>query len=370
MPNAQLAPARRRLGLGDDPAVEITQRLNGVVPPSTLASLVQTYTSLDSLQQSAVLNAGESFLAGNPVNGFTALAPILAGALAPTGIGAAAIAVVAAAIPIVSAIFSALGIDNSPQSCAWKIGNVCFNGSRPAAPVDPNTGQPDPHWSKFSYFVQDTDANQAFPFYYNSIACELPRIDAALQQNLDPSTRNIYLFLKTYYEAWNASAERAINGHPSPSPLDLLTATAKAWNESHGADSSMLFVQHDIPTSYYSSAFGATQGTTQTCFIDPTQAIIDQDAVTYVSLVLNGSLGGVEMPSLKINTGPTPIKLRLGGKGKPAAASSTFGNVAVGTLAAAATTAAGLAIYARATRQPYKSVLKGTWSSAKGLVRR
>lgn len=317
---------------GADVAI-IETALIGKVSTDQLREAVTSYTGLSNAQESAVLGAASSLAQGHAPS-LASLSPIVAGGIAAIpGVGLPAAAVVAAALPIVGALFSALGIGGGAGNCtpdqgeqAWTVGKSCFKGHLPYGPGDPKWrpwtsfiagtdwqfalfGQGPSPGQDLETYVRDISLDQSFPWYRRTIACEMT------SKATDPAS----LFRRTYYTAWQANAERAINGNPHADDYDLLRTAADAWNRAHAGPSVTLTPQR------------LADGGSKFCLAN---------GVTFVGLLLNGDIDGRDRPPLSINVGPEYVKIPhitpgpSGGGGGGAKSPSKAGKVAGGVAVA------------------------------------
>ena len=370
-------PAMLGQDAGDPNAENVAQiqsSLAGAMSPAQLSSVVATYTGLGQVQsQSALSLVGHAMQGTKPT--WQEVAPLVGAAVALIpGVGPVTVAVVAAAVEFIPAILSALGLSSSPQQCAWNVGSVCFTGIIPYGPDDPN-------WVTFEAFANNqADASleggidASFPDYSFTIGCELPIIDAIIASHvgtvyvgasntpaaggpsagalgvgaiiagatsgptsapLPPAVPPappgpdlmIYLFLRTYYSAWQQNAEQAINGHPYAKDADLLTTVVTAWNNTH--NDHFQFTFQPATATLADIHTGKTPGP---CAAG--QSLIDPGTPTFVSLLLSGQIDGAAQPALTINTGPSITAAPPA----PAASSSSAG-VVLGAAAILATLA-------------------------------
>ena len=346
----------------------IQNTLSGALSPSQIAGVVQSYTGLSTLQaQSALTLAGDAL--GGRTPAWQTVAPLVAGAISLIpGVGIVTVAVVAAAVEFLPAVLTALGITSGPQHCAWNVGSVCFNGVIPYGPNDPN-------WMTWDQFVADQKAassNQsgidaAFPEYNETIGCELAAIDAILAEwaptllttssaptaggpgaggagafgvsgagagavglagggsgvglatspGAPPPTDvlGVFLFLRSYYTAWQLNAEQAINGHPYATDADLLSTVVNSWNATHDGTYQYTFQPATVTLADIES--GKVPGACARGLF-PAPDLTDPATPTFVSLLLAGQIDGKGQPPLTIHVGQA-----LGGTSAPAASSSS-----------------------------------------------
>lgn len=132
------APSAEQIG-------QIQSQLGTALSPAQLSSVVGTYSGLSSAQQGSVLSMAQSIRRGQAPS-WSTMAPLAAGGLALFGVSAPVVAIVAAAVPLISDLLSALGIGPGSQQCNWNVGGVCFSGNIPYGPDDPN-------WKTWDEFV-------------------------------------------------------------------------------------------------------------------------------------------------------------------------------------------------------------------------
>lgn len=267
----------------EDLSLADRQRLQSALGSSSpeLKRAFDAYDNIDKQAAGVVVD-----VATGKTPSFAAIGSIVAAGLAATGVGAPVAAVVAAAIPIISAVASALGMFGGDEHCAWKVGGVCFNGKRPYGPADPQWTTLDafaaikPVKGGFGGTTIEPPLKSAFPFYDQIMADYSRASPVALVGGLAsggtsvtpaPSPKDV--FLRAYGEAWRSNAERAINGHNSLSEADLFKQVVNAWETARPTHGSLDFT-------------------------------IDGSGDSFVDKIVRGDVDGQNRPPLTLSGGP------------------------------------------------------------------
>lgn len=335
-----------------------------------VTSAVQAYTGLDAGEQNSILQIASGNIS------LATCAPLIAGALSATGIGAAGVAVVAAGI-WGAQILDKLGLFSPPaQNCNWYVGSVCITRTRPDGPSDPQ-------WVTFDQFVgpiDETDVlnpfamgqlplnvktadgitDAAFPFFRQTMFGELRHIQGGV---------GIDGFKRAFYEAWKKGKEFEINGYRAPADVDLLGRVVTAWN--------------------------ATHTNASTYVLQPVGSYDPNGPAPYINLLMGGVITGtrIDASGLTINTGPTvsytkqqntsthfidvssllpPVQVKVSTPAPVVVAPkpptpSPIKKVAVTTAGVAVAGAAGLWLYSYITQQTFGAVTGRLWDEAKGI---
>jgi hypothetical protein len=261
-------------------------------PPNEVQRAVSGYTGLST----GAVNSLLGLLSGQPPT-LSNTAPLVAAGLALIpAIGPVAIAAVAAALPVID--FIAQLLSPAKPSCTWTVGSLCVTSVRPYGPGSR-------YWQSIDDFLAGATApdvptppgsrndqiDAAFPFYRDTILCELARIG-------DAPTAAVAQFLKSFYAAWKANASYALNGFQAADEHKLLQAVADAWNTVHDPGAGFAFRG---TVSWY--GLNLPSSSVKSCLFDPTKALDDPAQTTYVSVLLNGDVDGHDQPPVSIHTG-------------------------------------------------------------------
>ena len=303
-------------------------KLQGAVTsPGDLAQAVSGYVNLDTNAQAAVtqladknylgalkniskdlgiagtsqlIDAGQSLLSGDLLG---AIGPLVAGALAATGVGAPIVAAVGGAIALGEQALKMLGVGQGPQGCAWKLGKICFNGVRPYGPNDPQ-------WRTLSSVAADHANDPLWPaeavdHYYATAMSEVRWLEhGGPQFQTSPVANNRQLdgFRLAFLRSYLANLEKGANGHPMSDPVSLLNTAAMAWNRRWGQGAGSTTINADAAP--HSMPAQNVPGTTFSPGRTVPNAGLYQE--TLLEMVMRGDLTGQRQPPLTIaQAGPS-----------------------------------------------------------------
>jgi hypothetical protein len=321
------------MGLSSDDWAKLQ---GAVTSPGDLVQAVSGYVNLDQNTQAAVtqladknylgalkniskdlgipgtsqlIDAGQSLLSGDLLG---AIGPLVAGALAATGVGAPIVAAVGGAIAIGEQALQMLGVGQGPQGCAWKLGRLCFNGVRPYGPNDPQwqtlaaiagentidalTGKPAAPWPA-----------ESVDHYYVTAMSEVRWLEsggAQFQNSPVANDRRLDGFRLAFLRSYLANLEKGANGHPMSDPTSLLNTAAMAWNRKWGQGAGTITIDADAAprTMPAMNERGTTFSPGQTV---PNAGLFQE---TLLEIVMRGDISGRRQP---------PLSLAIAGQGGP-----------------------------------------------------
>jgi hypothetical protein len=191
----------------------------------------------------ALVHAANDIISGNAT--LADVQPIFGAALLVAG----AAPVVGLAVAAGLSIFSALTGILSPAPCSNCSGrcvanNVCLSGTTPTGKrfnVQPS-GPSDANWITWDDIPDQASLLQALiPYYNQTIACELPKLNVS-----DP----VQAFFYTYYTALKQANEYPLNGYTAPTPWDVFTQVQTTWNAVHaGPNVALIETQMQPPVT-------------------------------------------------------------------------------------------------------------------------
>jgi hypothetical protein len=204
--------------------------------------------------------------------------------------------------------------------------------------------------------------DQAFPEYH-LLECE--------QRALAPSNAPAFQqavadFQRTFFAAWKANKEYALNGLKPQPDWQVLLHAVRMWNASHDAGTGYQFLPSpkNLVVRSDCSDFGASY-----------EAMLVEDVLDSSGDPAKDAPGG----AILINTGaslapvaPNPLArgvlAKVGAKGAASAPMSTTAKIATGAAVAVGGGLAAAAIYAFVKHQAFGAVLEKAWDKTGGRV--